>query len=232
MKLNLNTIKTIKTKVQTVKDSLEILETSLEPAVNKYKQVAKERGIKASFDQLIKDNPAVANQLYALKQTTKSFAKASISDKMLLVKDIKAIYKYAKTACPLNTPKLKGMHKELEIRSCNETVFFFMGVLPHQPAAALVKPPTGEVFILVNEGFYQMEVEHQLAILDHEYGHYVFDHLSLSKGARDFNHELEADAYSASLGNDMIGALKALGANNVLIRNQEEIALRIKALKT
>lgn len=227
MKFNLNT------KVQNVKDSLEIIKISLEPTVTKYKKVTKEKGIKASLDQLIEENPQLSNQLYALKQTSKAIAKASLADKILLAKDMKAIYKYAKTACPLsNTPELKGTHKGLEVKSCNETVFFSMGVLPHQPAAALVKPLLGDVFILVNDGFYQMSEEHQLAILDHEYGHYVYNHLEQSQGARNFDHELEADAYSASLGNDVIGALKALGANNALIRNQEEIALRIKALSS
>lgn len=228
MKLNLNTIKT---RIQNAKDNLEIIKMSLEPTVTKYTQVAKEEGIKASFQQLLDENPAVANQVYAMKQMTKAIAKASIADKILIAKDMKATFEYSKTACPLfNIPELRGTHKGLEVKSCNETVFFSMGILPHQPAAALVKPLLGDVFILVNDGFYQMSEEHQLAILDHEYGHYVYDHLSQSQGARNFNHELEADAYSASLGNDMIGALKALGANNALIRNQEEIALRIKAL--
>lgn len=228
MKLNLNTIKT---RIQDAKTGLEIIKVCLEPTVTKYKEVTKEKGIKASLKQLEEENPAVANQVYAVKQIVKAVAKASVADKVLIAKEMKDVFVYSRTASPLNNrPKEMGMHKGLEVKSCNNTVFYSMGTLPHQPAAALVKPPLGDVFILVNDGFYQMSEEHQLAILDHEYGHYIYNHLDQSQGARNFDHELEADAYSASLGNDMIGALGALGANNALARNQEEIALRIKAL--
>lgn len=193
------------------------------------------KSVVAQVKHELEHNPQVRNQLYALKEMASAAKNASWSDRVLMVKEIKETISYAKqiqgALIFMKEPRIVSEHKGLEVRASDELVFSALGVLPSTPAAALIRLfGSTQEYILVNEAFLSLPQEIQLAVLDHEYGHHVYGHLEKSQGERRLSDELEADAYSASCGNDMAGALKALAAYSVFLRNQGEIKLRLEAL--
>lgn len=193
------------------------------------------KSVVAQVKHELEHNPQVRNQIYTLKEMAIAAKNASWSDRVLMVKEIKETIAYAKKVQAsfifMREPRVVSEHKGLEVRCSDEFVFAALGVLPSTPAAALVRMfGTTQEYILVNKAFLSLPQEIQLAVLDHEYGHHVYGHLEKSQGERRLSDELEADAYSASCGNDMAGALKALAAYSVFLRNQGEIKLRLEAL--
>ena len=218
---------------------------NLKHTLNQYKKLAEavapqvmegvkylqKKGLRNHLREVI-SSPQMQNNMYALKEMGYALVDASFDDKKAIVRMMVDTKKYAKDVCPFfNTVTRKGEFNGIEIVLSDENCFFAMGCLPEHPAAALAKGLGGNEFILINSGFDKMPEEYKQAILCHEYGHHVHGHLNKSNGVRKIQDEFEADAYSQSQGNDIIGALEYLCSVNPLLRNQREIKARIAALK-
>lgn len=177
-------------------------------------------------------SPKVQNAIYSLKEIGKALASAPAADKVKIIAEIKESIEAQKNVS-LFFPEQKDIayYKDIKVVQCDDVILSLFGVLPRHPAAAMARQLTGDYLIIVNKAFLDLPWEIQEAIYAHEYGHYALGHLEQSQGVRNFQHELEADAYSASLGLDMARALKALAKENTLLRYQGEYKKRLEALK-
>jgi len=145
--------------------------------------------------------------------------------------------------CHSTLPKITSIEVEgntINVYLSNSHVGI-MGAYPDEPNAVYIRGyfNFGST-IYVNNGFLKLDERHQKAIIMHEVGHHVNGDVTYTlkdqlqaifKGSCDM--ELKADAYSQSMGCDMVGALEALiefSKGRKLM--QRELKARIKHLKS